>query len=402
MSNCCRRFGYEQACISAKLLHMKIATNVHRDSFGGITISNLALFDWLRDKDDTIVGIEYVNSRHVLGAIIFRHYLPSFFSHHIINGIDITPRFSWENRVNILKKWSPLIEATKEVLRQEAPDIVLISGTYSSPWILAQAAYALGIPIVLRYAGVLQKEVLNKGFFVRRRLLAYEQWIVSSAAAVIFPSTLCRDVVEQEIIKKPVKQGIIIPNPVSYANISKEKHPRNTRYTIAAVGRWSRIKNFQAFFKLHQQLINEQWPHRAMMVTSYWDAKFDIPETIERKNKMDQVELQKFYESIDLLVVPSHFETFCNVAAEALIFGSSVLVSENVGFAEVLKKAGLERMVIPSFDDPAAVAEAVRRLAKSRLTKKERDAVARLIDPQKVHESIIHVLDQVLAGEPIE
>lgn len=58
---------------------MKIATNVQRDAFGGITISNLALFDWLQDKDMTIVGIEYVNARHFMGAIIFRHYLPSFF-----------------------------------------------------------------------------------------------------------------------------------------------------------------------------------------------------------------------------------------------------------------------------------------------------------------------------------
>ena len=83
---------------------MKIATNVHRDAFGGITISNLALFDWLEDKEDTIVGIEIITGRHILGPVIFRRYLPSFFSHHIINGIDVLPRHSWEKMGNIKKK----------------------------------------------------------------------------------------------------------------------------------------------------------------------------------------------------------------------------------------------------------------------------------------------------------
>ena len=183
---------------------MKIATNVHRDAFGGITISNLALFDWLEDKEDTIVGVEYVTSRHIQGAIIFRRYLPSFFSHHIISGIDIIPRYSWEKVSRLRKRWDILVETTKNVLRQEAPDLVLINGTYYSPWILAQAAHELGIPIVLRYAGVLQREVTQKSYFTKQRLLKYERWIADTADAIIFPSTLCKTVVENEILKKPV------------------------------------------------------------------------------------------------------------------------------------------------------------------------------------------------------
>lgn len=381
---------------------MKIATNVHRDVFGGITISNLALFDWLQDKDVTIVGIEYINVRHFLGPIIFRHYLPSFFSHHSINGIDIVPRFSWETAWNLRKKWNVLVETTKNVLLQEAPDIVLINGTYFSPWILAQAAHELGIPVVLRYAGVLKKEVSHKNFFVRRRLLSYERWIVSSAVAAIFPSTLCRDVVEKEVLRGHIKQGVVIPNPVAFSKMVPRTRSKKKRYTIAAIGRWSWIKNFQAFIALHRHLIDERCVHRAIMVTSFWDKRFVLPETIERRDSMGQEDLQRLYRSIDLLIVPSHFETFCNVAAEAIMCGASVLVSENVGFAEVLKKVGLGRMVIPSFDDPVVVAAAVKRLMKTRLTQKEHKAVARAIDPQMVHENIIDVLDKVLRVESLK
>ncbi len=373
---------------------MKIATNVHRDAFGGITISNLALFDWLEDKEDTIVGIEIITGRHILGAIIFRRYLPSFFSHHIINGIDILPRHSWEKIGNIRKKWDILIETAKEILRLEAPDILLINGTYNTPWILAQAAKELGIPIVLRYAGVLQKEIEHKNFFIKKRLLFYEKWIVSSAVSIIFPSEICKKTVEKEILGYPIKHSVVIPNP---AVIVKNNIRRKDvgRFKIAAIGRWTPIKNFQAFIALHKELLHEGWQHRAVMVTSRWDEKFGIPETIERKEPMSQEDLFKFYRSVNLLIVTSNFETFCNVAAEAVINGTSVLVSKNVGFSEILIKVGLKRMVIDSFDNPTQVAKVVKRLAKIKLTQKEIKKVASLVNPQIIHERILDVLNNV-------
>lgn len=379
---------------------MKIATNVHRDAFGGITISNLALFDWLEGGEDTIVGIEYMVTRRSQGAIIFRRYEPSFFSHHIITALDILERYPWEKvwgPRQLRKRWNTLVESTKEVLRKEAPDVVLINGTYFAPWILTQAAEELGIPIVLRYAGVLQQEISHKPFLTRQRLLVYERSIAASADEIIFPSTLCREVVEKTIMGEKIDYGTVIPNPVNPGVWAA--HRSRGRYTIAAVGRWTSIKNFPAFTAFHNELLRTRWPHRAILVTSRRAPDSDMPETIERKDSMSHEELLKFYRSIDLLVVPSYFETFCNVAAEAVVLGTTVLVSEHVGFSEILRKAGLGRMVIPSFDDPAVVARAVRRLAKTRVTKAERDAVAALLDPQRVHDGILKVLKRVIVGE---
>jgi len=373
---------------------MKIATNVHRDAFGGITISNLALFDWLEDKEDTIVGIEIITGRHILGPAIFRHYLPSFFRHHIINAIDILPLHSWEKIGNPRKKWNTLIEVSKNILRKEEPDILLINGTYNTPWILARAAKELGIPIILRYAGVLQKEVNHKNFFIRRRLLAYEKWLALSATAIIFPSDICRKTVEKDILGCPVKNGIIIPNPAKGKKAFSRV--RNGRYTLAAIGRWTPIKNFQAFVATHQELLHEEWPHKAIVVTSRWDAKSSLPETIERKEPMSHEDLLKFYRSVDIVVVASHFETFCNVAAEAVVNGTSVLVSKNVGFAEILIKAGLKRMVIDSFNNPKKIVVAIKRIARKKLSKKEIERVSALLDPQVIHVRILNVLNKVL------
>lgn len=376
---------------------MKIATNVHRDAFGGITISNLALFNWLEEKQDTIVGIEFVSTRHILGPSIFRHYDPAFFRHHIINCLDIVPRRRWErawSQASLRAQWDVLVETAKDVLRREQPDVVLLNGTYYAPWILAVAAQELGIPTVLRYAGVLQKEVAHKGYFTRRRLLAYERWVAGMADAHIYPSALCRDVVEREILGRPAARGVVIPNPVD----AHSQMPRRTagRYTIAAVGRWTPIKNFQAFIALHENLRAERWPHRAILVTSARDRRLHIPETIERRDPMSFEDLQRFFRAVHLLVVPSHFETFANVAAEAVVLGASVLVSERVGFSEILRKAGLGRMVITDFDDPARVVKAVKRLAGTRLLKREQQAVAALLDSHVVHRRILSELQGVL------
>jgi len=62
----------------------------------------------------------------------------------------------------------------------------------------------------------------------------------------------------------------------------------------------------------------------------------------------------------------------------------------------VLQKTGLKRMVIDSFDNPEVVAEAIQKIAKQRLTQKERNAVVALIDPQEVHQDILTVLSEVL------
>lgn len=373
---------------------MKIATNVDRDAFGGINISNLALFDWLKDKDDSIVGIEIITARYILGAVIFKPYTASFFRHHIINGIDIIPRYSWEKTRNPKKHWDILIDIAKKILEKEAPDVVLANGTYFAPWILTQAAKELGIPVVLRYAGILHMEVGHKKSSIVRRLLAHEKWQAAAADVLIFPSKVCQKVVEEKIIGHRIKKAIIIPNSTqTYA--TRRRRPTK-RYTMAAVGRWTAIKNFQSYFALHKQLLDEHWPHRAIMVTSYWDKRFNIPETIKRKDSMSQEDLHEFYRTIDLLVVTSHFETFSNVAAEALVNGTSVLVSKNVGFSEILYKAGLKRMVIDSFDDPVRVAKAVKRLAKTKLSRNEKNKVALLLDRQVVHHRILSVLNKAI------
>jgi len=375
---------------------MKIATNVHRDVFGGISISNLALFDWLEPREEIILGIEYTGSRHMRAATVFRRFEPAFFQHHVINCFDLLKKHPWQkvHGERFLRwRWAELIKETKKLLLEERPDIVLINGTYFAPWILSTVAKDLGIPVVLRYAGVLYRETENYKFHERQRLLQYERFIANTADTIVFPSSLCQKVVEEEVLGKKVKNGFIVPNPVHRPAV---KHVQHTKRAIAAIGRWTAIKNFQKFAEIHEALQAEEWKHRAYIVTSSTNIGKIIPESILQIPPMSQEKLNQFYAELGLVIIPSHFETFCNVAAEAIFAGTPVLISRRVGIAEFFQAAGLERMIIPSFSNTELATQKVKELCGTKISKKEKLALWKLLNPHLVHKHLISILEDTV------
>jgi glycogen synthase len=76
---------------------------------------------------------------------------------------------------------------------------------------------------------------------------------------------------------------------------------------------------------------------------------------------MTHNELLRFYSAQGLIICPSLFETFGNVPMEAVCMGIPMLVSENMGYADILKMSGLDNMLM-SFDDPKKIAIRVKEL----------------------------------------
>jgi glycosyltransferase involved in cell wall biosynthesis len=81
-----------------------------------------------------------------------------------------------------------------------------------------------------------------------------------------------------------------------------------------------------------------------------------------------------FFNSIDVLVMPSLFESFGIVAAEAMVRGVPVIVSPTTGAAELIDKFGGGIVVEPR---PEAIAEAVVDLSRNpeRMAKLSREAI---------------------------
>ena len=249
---------------------------------------------------------------------------------------------------------------------------------------------------MLWYSGILTKEMEHTPQKFRKMFSWVEKAIIKNASKIIFPSELCKKTVEEIVVKKKVKNGYIIPNPMASIFTDPSVVDESEDRTIAAVGRYSKIKNFDTFFALELELQKRKWRHTASFVTNP-DAKLEnMPKSIKRLPSMKAGELKNFYLRQGLVICPSTFETFGNVPMEAACLGIPVLVNENMGCAEVLKKVGLGIMVI-SFDDLSKVADRVIELCDQEILPKQLNALKKILDTNFVSEEIRVVLNETVS-----
>lgn len=377
---------------------MRIAINLTRDTVGGITSSNINLVNYLYQLDYEFVGLELTSRMYMKGPSLFRHFNPKVFDHHIVN-IHHLPLLQVLKRSKTLKDvesaFKEPIRVIRTILKQTNPDVVFLSGTYYMPWLISIAAKKENIPVIMWYSGVLSRETEHYPEKLRKLFASMEKAIVKNSSQIIFPSALCKKTVEKLVVKGKVRNGSIIPNPISSIFTDPTAVDASIERRIAAVGRYSRIKNFDAFFELYKKLQKRKWRHTASFVTN---ANIDLktaPKTIELLPSMTPEGLKRFYLTQGLIVCPSIFETFGNVPMEAACLGIPVLVSDTMGCAEVLEKVGLENMVI-SFDDMDAVADRVEYLCGQQILPKQLNALKKILDTNFVSEEIRAVLDSAV------
>ncbi len=85
-----------------------------------------------------------------------------------------------------------------------------------------------------------------------------------------------------------------------------------------------------------------------------------IQERVTWRGFITAQEKNEFFRGIDVLVMPSAFESFGIVAAEAMLRGVPAIVARRTGIAELIAEGGGGIVVDP---DATAVADALRRLA---------------------------------------
>lgn len=375
---------------------MQVAINITREPLAGITSTNLSLLDYLHESNTCFTGIELNNFRLFRSPIVYRHLSPLWFNHNILSICDYNLNKiikSSKNLKDVEKKFEPIIDIIRKILRKESPDIFLINGTYYIPWLLSIAAKKEKVPIVLWYAGILSKEVEHMTPKFRRIMHEMEKSIIKRAEKIIFPSSLCQKVVYNEILcSKNVKNGLVVPNPISTIFTRAESISMGVERRIAFVGRYTPVKNADEFIKIHKRLLKEGWKHEATIVSDI-PKKYlkKIPKTIKVVPSMSATELKTFYATQGLIISPSHFETFGNVSIEAVCTGIPVLVSDNMGNSEVLISSGLERMVA-DFSNCDLVVQRIKELCGQSILPRQLNNVRRRVDPRYVAGKIHTVL----------
>jgi len=374
---------------------MRIAINLTRENVGGITSSNINLINYLYKLNYEFIGLELTSRMYQKGPAIFRCYTPDIFDHHVINIHHLSLMDALEKSEtlkDVEKIFNEPIKILRNILKNNRPEVVLLSGTYYLPWLISIASKKEKIPVVLWYSGVLSKETEHYPDKIKKLFLSMEKAVLKNSTRIIFPSALCKKTVEQTVLKRKITNSYIVPNPVASTFTDPSAVDVSTDRRIAGVGRYSKIKNFDAFFALHLELKKRKWRHTASFVTNPDANLKKMPRTIETLPSMTVEGLKKFYLSQGLIVCPSTFETFGNVPMEAACLGIPVLVNENMGCAEILKKVGLANMII-SFDNIGKVADRAQELCGQSILPTQLNALKRILDTNFVSEEIRAILN---------
>lgn len=375
---------------------MKIFTNVTREYQGGITTTNNFLLSYLVNSKVEIVGLEFDTVRCRKGPIIIPELDQYLFEHYYLTIHDLPLEKTIKKARGIAdleKYYRPLILEIKKLLQSTKPDVVLINGTSYFPWLISLAASECSMPIVLRYHGVSTKETAHLPPRIGKLFSAMEKSFFGRVKTFIFPSDLCRDAVEKEIYQKKIADAQVIFNPVQ---VPKSQRKKRIGRKIAAVSRDSWVKNLDAFFKLHEILNKQNWKHAATIVSELKNPK-KLPVTIKCFEPIRYDKLCQFYASQDLIIAPSRFETFGNVPMEAVCMGTPVLVSKNMGCAEVLISAGLDNM-IADFSDLDEAALKIRELCGQKILSKKLNHIRGLLSSEIINKKILFLLKEA-AGE---
>ena len=291
----------------------------------------------------------------------------------------------------------PIINRYKEIIRREKPDAILLNGTYYLPWCLLLAARDTVKNIVLHYHGSLTKETEHYPEPMRRVFQAIEKTFDSDNIRYIFPSLFAKDAVAKDVFGREPKHFCILPNPIPLHFFKAIKINRKSaaKKNIGTVARWRHIKN-KSFILKYASHSSKSIKSGIFNLLSDVRAAADIPknirDSINMVRPMENAKMARFYSKMDVVVCPSHFETYGNVAQEALASGTPALISPNMGVAEQFRRFGLDKWILP-FDVPAKVFKKIDRIMEETVDQKLRLELKNELNPARIHKLLLNYID---------
>ena len=228
--------------------------------------------------------------------------------------------------------------------------------------VAAPAALVSGVPLVVWIHAYEVSPWVNRLGPVWRRLLSRHEvtWAAVSATArrVLTDSGMA--------VAEDVE---IVPNPIDPGDVRADHRRHSDRLTVGFIGTAEERKGFQMLADVVEGL--SDLPIRWAFYTNEFskDAKQQEPIWARlRSNPTDRVsfpgkveDVREAYAECDIVFCPSTKESFCRVAAEAMINGIPVVASDLEPLQDLLghEDAGL---LFPTGDTSRAIA-AIRRLA---------------------------------------
>ncbi|PIR01173.1 MAG: hypothetical protein COV66_02890 [Nitrospinae bacterium CG11_big_fil_rev_8_21_14_0_20_45_15] len=214
-------------------------------------------------------------------------------------------------------------------------------------------------------------------------------WLILQLEKSIFETSACKKVIAiSEMVKNDIQRHYRIPDEkivVIYNGVSLQRfHPdkkksqgeavrrtlgvRPEETLILHVGSGFERKGTATLLRALQELPDLPW-RLALLGKANWAQKLQgLPQAIQNKiiplAPVDDVE--NYYASADLFVLPSIYEPFGNAVLEALATGLPVIVSRTCGSAEILTPDE-EGMILENPEDFHELADKISRLCDANL-----------------------------------
>ncbi|MBU2957925.1 glycosyltransferase family 4 protein [Paracoccus sp. 1_MG-2023] len=166
----------------------------------------------------------------------------------------------------------------------------------------------------------------------------------------------------------PSDRLVVVENGISpRASVSTPTERQGTRRLIAFAGRFDRQKGFDTFLDVMRQLRDEA---DAIAIGSIITSKGDMPEipdNVQILGWQSRAAVFDLYRRADLLLVPSRWEGFGLVAAEAMQAGTAVFASCVGGLQDIVLDGETGRLFEP--DDAAGIVRLIRMASDDDLTR---------------------------------
>lgn len=376
---------------------MKIITNIRFAQTAGIAQVVLSFMNFIeesRENNLSIVAVNMINQKKrtfkkvnakKTSTISLGIDVPNI--KEVVNGA--------KNLAGVEKEYEEVISAYQKTIRNEKPDLVLINGTYFMPWCLLLASERESVPVVLHYHGVLAKEVQSWKKKQRKIFLDMEGCFDKEDIFYIFPSKMTKSVVEKEVFKHKIKKSAVISNPVS-AHFFEEEN-KVERKNIGIVSRWTKIKNVRFCETLANYNKKNENKFVINIITDL-DKNSKIYKKLSKLVKFHKPKSNKkmasFYRNMGVVISPSYFETYGNVAKESIASGTPAMVNSNMGVSETFNNLGLNDWII-NFDSVKSVYDKIENVIGKTVHDDIKNKMKELYMPHTIFSKVVSILISV-------
>ncbi|MHB1330352.1 MAG: glycosyltransferase family 4 protein [Minisyncoccota bacterium] len=263
-------------------------------------------------------------------------------------------------RSSLVEYLKPFISKLSIFIEKENPDIVFLNGFSLTNWILLYVAHKHSIPVVIQHAGIWKKEIWRSrnAFSPSTRKILYDferdtvRWCKHHIFLNNFSKKVFVDLYKNTWIKN--KKSSIIPLPIDLPEkrfVRKDVvHKTPDHLMIGGVARWDSIKNHSAILRLaSSKSLPEFWQiHVVTRIPYMSDFAKKYVKYVEVHPPVQPKDLEKFYEKMDIIFLPSNFDVSPTVVAESILAGTPVIISDQVGWQDEFVRCGLSDHIVPT------------------------------------------------------